>query len=43
MNKTCILVADDELTIIKFLRANLEAKGYKVLATMDRTEALQAF
>jgi len=41
MNKTCILVVDDELSIIKFLRANLEAKGYEVLTAMDGTEALQ--
>ena len=43
MVKTRILVVDDELSIIKFLCANLEAKGYKVLAAMDGTEALQTF
>jgi len=43
MVKTRILVVDDELSIIKFLRANLEAKGYKVLAAVDGTEALQTF
>ncbi len=43
MSKTRILVVDDELSIIKFLRANLEAEGYKVLAAMDGTEALQIF
>jgi len=43
MVKTRILVVDDELSIIKFLRANLEAKGYKVLAAMDGAEALQTF
>ncbi len=34
---------DDELSIVKFLRANLESKGYKVLAAMDGAEALQTF
>ncbi len=43
MSKTRILVVDDELSIIKFLRANLEAAGYEVLAAMDGTEALQTF
>jgi len=41
MVKTRILVVDDELSIIKFLRANLEARGYEVLAVMDGAEALQ--
>ena len=43
MVKTRILVVDDELSIIKFLRANLEAKGYKVLAAIDGAEAIQTF
>jgi len=43
MKKTHILVVDDELSIIKFLRANLEASGYEVLAAMNGTEALQTF
>ncbi len=43
MSKTRILVVDDELSIIKFLRANLEARGYEVLAAMDGAEALQTF
>ena len=43
MTKTRILVVDDELSIIKFLRANLEANGYEVLTTMDGVEALQTF
>ena len=43
MKKTRILVVDDELSIIKFLRANLEARGYEVLAAMNGTEALQTF
>ena len=43
MKKTRILVVDDELSIIKFLRSNLEANGYQVLAAMDGAEALQTF
>jgi len=43
MTKTRILVVDDELSIVKFVRANLEAKGYEVLAALDGTEALQTF
>ncbi len=41
MKKTRILVVDDELSIIKFLRANLEARDYVVLAAMDGAEAIQ--
>jgi len=41
MIKTRILVVDDELSIIKFLRANLEARGYDVLTAMDGVAALQ--
>jgi len=36
-----ILVVDDDLAIIKFLRANLEAEGYETLTAMDGAEALQ--
>lgn len=43
MDKTRILVVDDELSIIKLLRANLEAGGYEVLAAMNGSEALQKF
>jgi len=43
VKKTRILVVDDESSIIKFLRANLESKGFEVLAAMDGTEALQTF
>ena len=43
MNKTRILVVDDELSIIKFLRANLESKGYEVLTAINGAEALQTF
>jgi len=43
MKKTSILVVDDELSIVKFLRANLEARGFKVLAAMNGAEALHIF
>jgi len=36
-----ILIVDDELSIIKFLRANLEAKGFETLVAMDGAEALE--
>lgn len=42
MAKTRILVADDELSIIKLLRANLEARDYQVAAVLDGAEALHA-
>jgi two-component system KDP operon response regulator KdpE len=41
MNKASILVVDDEISIIKFLRRNLEARGYEVFTAMDGAEALQ--
>ncbi len=41
MSKKRILVVDDELSIIKFLRANLEASGYEVLTAADGAEAIQ--
>ena len=40
MSKTRILVVDDEVSIIKFLRANLKTNGYDVLTAIDGTEAL---
>ena len=43
MSKTRILVVDDELSIIKYLRANLEANGYEVVAALDGAEAIQSF
>ncbi len=43
MNKTRILVVDDELSIIKFLRANLVDKRYEVLVAMNGVEALEIF
>lgn len=41
MVKTCILVVDDEPSIVRFVRANLEARGYRVLTAMDGAEALR--
>ena len=41
MSKTNILVVDDEISIIKLLRANLEKNGYKVLTAINGVEALQ--
>lgn len=41
MKKTRILVVDDELSILKYLHANLEAEGYEVLMAMDGVQALQ--
>ena len=41
MHHPCILIVDDELAIVKFLRANLEANGYETLAASDGAEALQ--
>jgi len=43
VKKTRILVVDDELSIIKFLRANLEARGYEVLTAINGVEALGTF
>ena len=43
MKKTRILVVDDELSMIKFLRASLEANGFEVLAAIDGREALQEY
>jgi len=43
MVKTRILIVDDEISIIKFLRANLLDKGYEVLASMNGVEALETF
>jgi two-component system KDP operon response regulator KdpE len=37
-----ILVVDDDLAILKFLRANLEARRYRVSAARDGEEALYA-
>jgi two-component system, OmpR family, KDP operon response regulator KdpE len=36
-----ILVVDDDLAILKFLRANLQAEGYEILVAIDGEKALQ--
>lgn len=41
MHRLRILIVDDESTIVKFLRANLEANGFETLGAMDGAEALQ--
>ena len=41
--KKRILVADDELNIIKFLRSNLEAGGFEVMAATDGALAINTF
>jgi len=43
MNKVRILVVDDEVSIVKFLRANLEKDGYEVLVSLDGDEGLNTF
>jgi two-component system KDP operon response regulator KdpE len=41
MKKTRIMIVDDELSILKYLHANLEAEGYEVLMAMNGIQALQ--
>jgi DNA-binding response OmpR family regulator len=41
MKETRIMIVDDDPSIRKFVRANLEARGYKVLLAADGEEALQ--
>jgi len=41
MHRTRVLIVDDELAIIKFLKANLDARGFATLAATDGAEALQ--
>jgi two-component system, OmpR family, KDP operon response regulator KdpE len=41
MYNSRILVVDDDLAIIKFLRANLQAEGYEILVAIDGEQALQ--
>ena len=43
MARKHVLIVDDELSIIKFLRATLIARDYEVLTAMDGAEALQVF
>ena len=42
MNKTHILVVDDDPAILRLLCTNLKARGYKVSTAMDGEESLQA-
>jgi len=41
MRRPQILIADDDLAILKFLRANLKASDYDTLVATDGIEALQ--
>ena len=41
MRKSRILIVDDDIGVVKALRANLQAKDCEVLTAMDGTEALQ--
>ena len=41
MNIPRVLVVDDDLSILKFVRANLEARGYQVLRAIEGEEAIR--
>ena len=41
MHKSRILIVDDDLGVLKSVRANLEARDCKTLSAMDGAEALQ--
>ena len=41
MRKLRVLIADDEVAIRKFVRANLEARDYETLMASDGSEALE--
>ena len=41
MHKSHILIVDDDLGVVKSVRANLQARNYETLVAMDGTEALQ--
>ncbi len=41
MHRPRILIVDDDLAIIKFVRANLKAEDYETLTAMDGAEALE--
>ena len=43
MVKKRILLVDDEIGIIKFVRAKLAAQGYSVLTAMDGAQAIHVF
>ncbi len=40
MRPTRVLIVDDDLAIVKFVRANLKAEGYETLTAMDGEQAL---
>ncbi len=42
MARLRILIVDDDLAVLKLLRANLQAGGYETIAALDGAEALQA-
>lgn len=42
MRRPHVLIVDDELAIIKFVRANLQAEDYEALTAMNGAEALEA-
>ena len=41
MHRPRVLIVDDDLAIIKFVRANLKAEDYETFTAMDGAEALQ--
>ena len=43
MLKKRIMVVDDELNIIRFLRSNLEAEGFEVIVATDGAQAISTF
>jgi DNA-binding response OmpR family regulator len=40
-NKQCVLIVDDDASIRKFVRANLEARDYQVMLASDGEEAMK--
>ncbi len=43
MHTPSILIVDDDVSIIKFLRANLKAESYQTFTAMDGARALETF
>jgi len=41
MEKPCVLIVDDDPRILKFVTANLEIRGYDVIAAEDGKTALE--
>jgi two-component system KDP operon response regulator KdpE len=41
MRRPRVLIVDDDIAVLKFLRANLQAEGYETLTATDGAEALQ--